>query len=63
MKLKTYCLIAFALVFSQFTNAQEGLPIYSDYLTDNYYLIKINKKRLMPNNIWRPQSTRGTSGL
>lgn len=39
MNLKTYCLIALATVFSQFTNAQEGLPIYSDYLTDNYYLI------------------------
>jgi len=34
MNLKTYCLIALATVFSQFTNAQEGLPIYSDYLTD-----------------------------
>jgi len=39
MNLKTYCLIALATVFSQFSTSQEGLPIYSDYLTDNYYLI------------------------
>ncbi|MBT8267192.1 MAG: type IX secretion system membrane protein PorP/SprF [Bacteroidia bacterium] len=39
MNLKTFCLLAIATVFLQFSNAQEGLPIYSDYLTDNYYLI------------------------
>lgn len=39
MNFKTYCLIALATLFSQFSIAQEGLPIYSDYLTDNYYLI------------------------
>lgn len=26
-------------MFTKFTTGQEGLPIYSDYLTDNYYLI------------------------
>ncbi len=39
MNLKKYCLIALATVFSQLLTAQEGLPIYSDYLTDNYYVI------------------------
>ncbi len=39
MNLKKYCLIACVALFSLFSNAQEGLPIYSDYLTDNYYLI------------------------
>lgn len=39
MNLKKYCLIASIAIFTQFGMAQEGLPIYSDYLTDNYYLI------------------------
>ena len=39
MKLKKYCLIAFIALMANFGIAQEGLPIYSDYLTDNYYLI------------------------
>ncbi|NNL42996.1 MAG: type IX secretion system membrane protein PorP/SprF [Desulfobacterales bacterium] len=39
MNLKRYCLIAIVIFFSQQITAQEGLPIYSDYLTDNYYLI------------------------
>lgn len=34
---KFYFLIALFLVFE--TNAQEGIPVYSDYLTDNLYLI------------------------
>ena len=38
-KLENFCLIAAILLLSKFTMAQEGLPIYSDYLTDNYYLI------------------------
>ncbi|NRA92699.1 MAG: type IX secretion system membrane protein PorP/SprF [Psychroserpens sp.] len=37
--IKKYCLIASLALFTQFGNAQEGLPIYADYLTDNYYLI------------------------
>ncbi|MCB0444821.1 MAG: type IX secretion system membrane protein PorP/SprF [Gelidibacter sp.] len=39
MKLKKYCLIAFLVLITKIGVAQEGLPIYSDYLTDNYYLI------------------------
>ncbi|WP_179374684.1 PorP/SprF family type IX secretion system membrane protein [Winogradskyella wichelsiae] len=39
MKFKKYCLIAFIAFFANFSFAQEGMPVYSDYLTDNYYLI------------------------
>nr|WP_321225468.1 type IX secretion system membrane protein PorP/SprF [uncultured Psychroserpens sp.] len=39
MNLKKFCLISILALFSQIGTAQEGLPIYSDYLTDNYYLI------------------------
>ncbi len=39
MNLKKYCLIAFLALITKEVVAQEGLPIYSDYLTDNYYLI------------------------
>lgn len=39
MKLKQYCLFAILGLFTQSIIAQEGLPIYSDYLTDNYYVI------------------------
>jgi type IX secretion system PorP/SprF family membrane protein len=39
MNLKKYCLIAIIALFTKVGVAQEGLPIYSDYLTDNYYLI------------------------
>ncbi|WP_460220001.1 PorP/SprF family type IX secretion system membrane protein [Psychroserpens sp. MEBiC05023] len=39
MNLKKYCLIASVALFSFIGTAQEGLPIYADYLTDNYYLI------------------------
>ncbi|MBF8150280.1 type IX secretion system membrane protein PorP/SprF [Winogradskyella sp. F6397] len=39
MKLKKYCLVAFIALVANFSMAQEGIPIYSDYLTDNYYLI------------------------
>ena len=49
---------------AQFSNAQEGLPIYSDYLTDNYYLIhpsmagvaNCNKVRLTGRQQWLGQS-------
>lgn len=27
------------LIVTQFTHSQEGLPVYSDYLSDNYYLL------------------------
>lgn len=39
MKLEKICIILVMLMFTKFTTGQEGLPIYSDYLTDNYYLI------------------------
>ncbi|MDO6596332.1 type IX secretion system membrane protein PorP/SprF [Oceanihabitans sp. 2_MG-2023] len=39
MNLKKLSLLAVVVFFTQFVNSQEGLPIYTDYLTDNYYLI------------------------
>ncbi len=39
MNLKKYCLIAVSVFVSHVMMSQEGLPIYSDYLTDNYYII------------------------
>lgn len=40
MRLKGLFILAVSLLFTaQFAQAQEGLPVYSDYLTDNYYLI------------------------
>jgi type IX secretion system PorP/SprF family membrane protein len=39
MNLKKYFIIASIALFSFIGTAQEGLPIYADYLTDNYYLI------------------------
>lgn len=38
MKLKKIILLG-VLMVSGFMQAQEGLPIYSDYLSDNYYLL------------------------
>ena len=34
---KSYFILAFLL--AQFSFAQEGIAVYSDYLSDNYYLI------------------------
>ena len=39
MILKKFGFVLILAMLSQFVNSQEGLPIYSDYLTDNYYLI------------------------
>lgn len=39
MNLKKLWLIAIVVLFTKLGVAQEGLPIYADYLTDNYYLI------------------------
>lgn len=39
MKIKKFYLLVCVVLFTQLIKAQEGLPIYSDYLTDNYYLI------------------------
>jgi type IX secretion system PorP/SprF family membrane protein len=39
MKLKNIIIIAILALFTHIAISQEGLPIYTDYLTDNYYLI------------------------
>lgn len=39
MKLKNLFLVITAVFFTSIATSQEGLPIYTDYLTDNYYLI------------------------
>ncbi|APY08747.1 hypothetical protein BWZ20_10715 [Winogradskyella sp. J14-2] len=39
MRLKKFCVVAFTALIANIGFAQEGVPIYSDYLTDNYYLI------------------------
>jgi len=62
MKLKL-CFIGIIVFVSQLCIAQEGLPIYSDYLTDNYYLIhpsmagigNTNKIRLTSRQQWLGQ--------
>lgn len=65
MTLKKHLLYtAFFIFSSQFINSQEGLPIYSDYLTDNYYLLhpsmagvaNCNKLRLTSRKQWLDQS-------
>ncbi|MEP5339379.1 MAG: type IX secretion system membrane protein PorP/SprF [Algibacter sp.] len=39
MKLKNILMVAIMGLFSHIAISQEGLPVYADYLTDNYYLI------------------------
>ncbi|HZW62390.1 MAG TPA: type IX secretion system membrane protein PorP/SprF [Flavobacteriaceae bacterium] len=39
MKLRIVCFLALVSFFTITSKAQEGLPVYTDYLTDNYYLI------------------------
>ncbi|NMH87583.1 PorP/SprF family type IX secretion system membrane protein [Flavivirga algicola] len=39
MKLKSILMVAIWVLFTHIATSQEGLPIYTDYLTDNYYLI------------------------
>ena len=39
MKLKNILMVVVGILFTQIASSQEGLPIYTDYLTDNYYLI------------------------
>ncbi|MDO6761016.1 type IX secretion system membrane protein PorP/SprF [Tamlana sp. 2_MG-2023] len=39
MKLKLFIVTFVALLSAQVIYAQEGMPIYADYLSDNYYLI------------------------
>jgi len=65
MTLKKHLLCtAFFILSSQFIFSQEGIPIYSDYLTDNYYLLhpsmagvaNCNKVRLTSRKQWLDQS-------
>jgi len=57
---KRLVIIAIFGAFTQSISAQEGLPIYSDYLTDNYYLLhpsmagisNCNKVRLTGRQQW-----------
>ena len=57
---KNILILATITIASQFVIAQEGLPIYSDYLTDNYYLLhpsmagisNCNKIRLTGRQQW-----------
>ncbi|MCX7551685.1 type IX secretion system membrane protein PorP/SprF [Xanthomarina sp. F2636L] len=39
MILKRFYMLAFVFLIMQVAKSQEGMPVYSDYLTDNYYLI------------------------
>lgn len=39
MKLKIFFITVLGFFLTSNVNSQEGLPIYTDYLTDNYYLI------------------------
>jgi type IX secretion system PorP/SprF family membrane protein len=39
MNLKNTILILLMAMFTNMATSQEGLPIYTDYLTDNYYLL------------------------
>ena len=39
MKFKNIFMLVIGLLSIHLANSQEGLPIYTDYLTDNYYLI------------------------
>lgn len=39
MRLKFSFMVIATMLFSNMATSQEGLPIYTDYLTDNYYLI------------------------
>ena len=60
MNLKKYVLFLFVGLFFASANSQEGLPIFSDYLTDNYYLLHPstagisirNKARLTARQQW-----------
>lgn len=39
MKFKNIFTLAIILLFTGIATSQQGLPVYTDYLTDNYYLI------------------------
>ena len=38
MDIKKVCLVLFVLL-SHITYSQDGIPVYSDYLSDNLYLL------------------------
>ena len=53
-----------------FYNAQEGVPVYSDYLSDNYYLIHLHgwccncaKVRLTARKQWFDKKTHQTANF
>ncbi|WP_025740971.1 PorP/SprF family type IX secretion system membrane protein [Aquimarina pacifica] len=60
MNLKTFCIVCFVMITSQFVTAQEGIPVYADYLSDNLYLVhpamagasNANKIRLTARKQW-----------
>jgi len=67
MLMRIYFLSSFlfiSVIFSNTINSQEGLPIYTDYLTENYYLLhpsmagvaNCNKFRLTSRKQWLDQS-------
>ena len=64
VRLKKLFLLLIVTFFALSSQAQEGLPVYSDYLTDNYYLIhpsmagvaNCNKLRLTGRQQWFGQS-------
>ncbi|MCH1558118.1 MAG: type IX secretion system membrane protein PorP/SprF, partial [Flavobacteriaceae bacterium] len=39
MKILKHLLFLYIFLFSSNLKSQEGLPIYTDYLTENYYLL------------------------
>ena len=39
MKLKNVFMLTITMLLTHIVTSQEGLPIYTDYLTDNYYLL------------------------
>ncbi|MDD7884449.1 type IX secretion system membrane protein PorP/SprF [Flavivirga sp. 57AJ16] len=39
MRLKNILMVTIGVLITHISTSQEGLPIYTDYLTDNYYLI------------------------
>lgn len=59
MSLRTFCVV-FLVLISPFVFSQEGIPVYSDYLSDNLYLVhpamagasNANKIRLTARKQW-----------
>jgi len=47
MKFKSIFFLTIGVLFSQIVISQEGLPVYTDYLTDNYYLIHPSMQELL----------------